>query len=119
MRFIFGAWITLVTAVSLAPLNIKISLRTVGHWHNTIHLVVFFLSGVMLFANAPKSSSRAARALILFLFCCALEWLEAVLYHNSVEWRDVFLDTLAVICALALAPVLAGIRKHSPRLLNG
>ena len=110
---------TLVTAVSLAPLRIKLSLGTIGHWHNALHLVVFFLTGVMLFADAPKPSSQAIRALLLLLFCCILEWLQAVLYHNGIEWRDIFLDTIALGCALSVALLIAAVRKRSPRLVNG
>ena len=116
VRFIFGTWITLITAASLAPLKVKISLGTVGYWHNTIHLVVFFLTGAVLFAYAAKARSRAARALVLFVFCCALEVLEAALYHNSIEWRDVFTDGLAIMGALALPPVLMAFRKRKQRL---
>jgi hypothetical protein len=102
---------TLVTAVSLAPLDVKIALRTAGHWHNAIHLTVFFFTGLMLLADAAKPSARAARAVALFMFCCVLEWLQAVLYHNSVEWRDIFVDTLAIACSLAIAELLAAVRS--------
>jgi hypothetical protein len=67
---------TLVTAVSLAPLNVKITLRTIGHWHNAIHLMAFALTGLMLLADAAKPSARASRAVALLMFCCALEWLQ-------------------------------------------
>ena len=120
VRFLFGAWVTLVAAGSLAPLRVKLLLGTSGRWHNPIHMVVFFLTGVMLFADARlKPSTRATRAVLLFLFCCTLEWLEAVLYHNGFEWGDMFLDTIAIACALSVVVLIAAIRKRSPRLLNG
>ena len=109
---------TLITAVSLAPLNVKITLRTIGHWHNAIHLTVFAATGLMLFAHTAKTSGRASRALALFIFCCALEWVQAVLYRNSFEWRDIFLDAIAIACSLAIAELLAAVRKRSPRLVN-
>ena len=110
---------TLVAAVSLTPLDVKVVLRTAGRWHNPIHLVVFFLTAMMLFVNAPTSSARTMRALILTLFCFILEVLEAVIYHNAIEWRDVLMDAMGVFCALALIAAATAIRRRSPRVLNG
>jgi len=84
-------WLTAVTAISLAPLKVKVFFGTVGTWHATGHLFVFLATGVLALSTARRAWSRGSRALLLVLFCAALEALQTVLYHNRFEWRHLAL----------------------------
>jgi len=105
MRLLVLCWLALITAVSLGPLEVKIALGTVGAWHNVMHLVVFFVTALLSLAGASSLRSRSSRVLLLLLFCSALELLEARIYHNPYEWRDLYFDSLG-LCFGWIASIL-------------
>ena len=119
MRFICATWLTFVAAVSLAPLSVKTALGTKGHWHNPLHFIVFFATGVLLLSPSPQAPSRALRAIMLALFCAGSELLQAVIYHNRYEWSDLYLDVLGLSCAWLLVAALGALRRRTPFSAKG
>jgi hypothetical protein len=96
VRFLVAAWLLLITAVSLAPLRLKLALHTVGVWHNPIHFAVFLATGLLALSTASSFATRGLRTAYLILFCAATELLEALLFHNPFEWRDLSVDSLGL-----------------------
>jgi glycopeptide antibiotics resistance protein len=96
VRLLFLAWLLLVMAVSLGPLKLKVTLRTVGTLHNAIHVAVFILTAVVGLLTPKTSLSRSSRICLLVLFCFLLELIQAFLYHNRYEWRDLYFDSLGL-----------------------
>ncbi len=100
-----GAWLAILTFISLAPLGVKVAFQTNGRWHNALHGIVFLATGLLAILPAQTRSSRALRALALLLFCTCLELLQALFYRNPFEWRDVIVDLIALCCAWLAAAV--------------
>lgn len=96
MRWWIAVWLGLITALSLLPLRIKVAIGTVGSWHNAGHLLTFAATAALVLATASRATQRARRAILLVVFCSALEMLEAWLYHNRFEWGDLAIDSTGI-----------------------
>ena|SRR5579875_1564100 len=105
VRWWVAVWLALVTALSLVPLKIKIVLGTVGVWHDVGHFLIFAATGVLVLWTADNARWRGFRAASLALLCATLEALEASMYHNPFEWRDVITDCLGICCGWIAAIV--------------
>jgi hypothetical protein len=109
MRFFLLFWLLLVAALSLAPLEVKSHLGTMGSWHNLGHLVIFFVTTVLLCRHAGSIKTVLARCGGALLLALGTEALEKLMYHNPYEWNDVGVDALGILAALAVATLsLAG-----------
>jgi hypothetical protein len=95
-------WLTLVACVSLSPWRVKEVLGTMGRFHNLGHFFVFLLTGAMILAGAPASTSRVRRLAFIILFSAATEGLESFIYFNKFEWTDFFIDCAAI----AISPLV-------------
>ena len=83
-------WFIVVAFLSLAPLPIKHYLRTSSHLHYPAHFLIYALGAALIGRTRPR------RALYLILFAAATEYLQARIYHNPYEWRDLAIDTAAI-----------------------
>ena len=94
-------WLLLLAALSLAPINVKLMLGTMGRFHSIGHLLVFGITAYLCLGKARTAGSRVTYALVLLALSAFLELLETILYHNPFEWRDLGLDALAITAVLA------------------
>lgn len=115
MRFFLAVWLLLITAVSLAPLRAKTALGTVGFWHNPMHFAVFLLTGVLALFGAQSLYARGFRTFMLVAFCATIELLEAVIYRNHIEWRDILIDSLGLFSGWLLVMLVRGPATPRPR----
>ena len=85
-----------IALLSLAPFRVKKFLETRGFLHYIGHFGAFVVCGVLVLADTAAPRARLLRLAVVLTFCAALEALEAVLYHNPFEWKDLIVDYLAV-----------------------
>jgi hypothetical protein len=102
-----SAVILAVAIVSFLPGNDKYFLHTHGRYHSWGHLLAFSVIG---FGVARIAHSFRGRVLFLFsalLLGLAIEYVEHVAYRNPLEWKDVLVDALGVLCGTLLAILMA------------
>jgi len=100
-----SAVVAAVAAVSFLPGHDKHRLHTSGRYHSWGHLLAF---SVVSFVVARTTHSRSARILLFagsLVLGLAIEYGEHAVYHNSLEWKDVLVDGLGVICGTLMAVV--------------
>ena len=103
MRYIVAIWVLLLSVVSLGPMWLKYHfLRTGGHMHVPGHFLMFMVTAMLLCWSATSVRSRLLRAFGAFLIGFTTEWLQAVIYHNPIEWRDIRTDTLGIIAGFLI-----------------
>ena len=102
LRVVICVWIALLTALSLAPFAVKAELGTMGALHDIGHLSVFAATAVLLCWTATRLPQKLVRYLAVGALALTLEWLEAAVYHNPFEWRDVLIDVLGAAIGLAI-----------------
>jgi len=68
-------------------------LHTEGRLHDWYHLALFIVMGILAMLSSRKPSTRFALLAVAALLGLGLEYLEAVRYHNPIEWYDVRTDT--------------------------
>lgn len=106
MRLLTAFWLFLITAISVAPLRVKVFLHSTTHWHDAFHLTAFFVTGLLAFSGLGRNLPAWLVSVLLIAYCGVLEWLEAVIYHNPFEWHDLLVDTLAIALAwLCISPI--------------
>lgn len=106
MRVLIVVWIVCLTALSLAPWQLKVHLRTPGPFHNLGHFVMFFATALLLCWNTSGLSARIWRCLAALGLGMVLEELEAVVFRNPYEWTDVRVDALGITLAFSLLTTL-------------
>ncbi len=104
-RWIAGGWLVLILLLSFLPTQWKEALHTKGELHDTGHLLVF---GALAFLLARSGRTRDQSITLLF-FAAVLgvgiefaQDLRLALPQGSwspVEWRDIVVDTMAVLIA--------------------
>ena len=82
-------WMVCLTVLSLLPMHVKRSIGTTGFLHNAGHLTAFAITGIFLLPPRRPGFFDAWRIWPGVLFAISLEWLEAAVYGNAFEWRDV------------------------------
>jgi hypothetical protein len=100
-----SAVVAAVAAVSFLPGDDKHRLHTSGRYHSWGHLLAF---SVVAFVVARTTHSRSARVLLFagsLVFGLAIEYGEHKIFGNSLEWKDVLVDGLGVVCGTLLAIV--------------
>jgi hypothetical protein len=100
-----SAVVAALAAVSFLPGNDKHRLHTSGRYHSWGHLLAF---SVVAFVVARTTHSRSARILLFagsLVLGLAIEYGEHKVYGNSLEWKDVLVDGLGVVCGTLLAIV--------------
>ena len=100
-----SAVVAALAAVSFLPGNDKHRLHTSGRYHSWGHLLAF---SVVAFVVARTTHSRSARVLLFagsLVFGLAIEYGEHKIFGNSLEWKDVLVDGLGVVCGTLLAIV--------------
>lgn len=100
-----SAVVAAVAAVSFLPGHDKHRLHTSGRYHSWGHLLAFC---AVSFVVARTTHSRSARILLFagsLVLGLAIEYGEHAVYHNSLEWKDVLVDSLGVVCGTLLAIV--------------
>lgn len=106
MRLVNCFWVVLITALSLAPFGVKLQLNTMGPLHDAGHLGVFLLTAVLLCWTAKGTTGQLARYLGVCLIAVSIEALEAAIYHNRFEWRDVMIDVLGAAIGLVVIKLI-------------
>jgi hypothetical protein len=94
-----------VAIISFLPGHDKDRLHTSGRYHSWGHLLAF---SAVSFVVARTTHSRSARILLFagsLVLGLAIEYGEHKVYGNSLEWKDVLVDSLGVVCGTLLAIV--------------
>ena len=98
-----SAVIAAVASVSFLPSDDKHRLHTSGRYHSWGHLLAF---SAIAFGVAKTTRSSRARFLFFIgsmLLGFALEYGEHAVYQNPLEWKDVLVDCMGVVCGTLLA----------------
>ena len=98
-------WMVLLAVLSFLPNQDKLLLHTTGHYHRVGHVLAFLTVTLLLVGSATSLWSQFALAAMVVSFGCLLEFLEHIIYNNTLEWSDVMIDTLGVIFGLILVLV--------------
>lgn len=115
MRVIVPLWLAFVVAISTMPLRLKKRIGTTGVLHTPGHVVVFLITAILLCKTAPNLACSMVRWVAACCFALAMEILEAGIYHNRIEWRDVLVDLLGAALGFV---VLSIFRFSSGRVQN-
>ena len=102
-------WILIVTALSLAPLEVKELIGTTGKLHNFGHFAVFLITAMTMCWGVAGIKGKSRRAMWALYFAVTLELLETVFYTSYLEWRDIALDASGILTGLAITIVTAAI----------
>jgi hypothetical protein len=92
-----------ILGVSVLPLPLKEWLHTGGLLHPAFHFAAFFVAVVLLTLGSSNWQDRLMRGSVALLFAICTEYLEAGLYHNTMEWNDVLTDACGIAAGLAIA----------------
>ena len=111
MRWMLGAWLVFITALSIAPVAVKAQLGTMGPLHDLGHLFALFITTILLCWTAPGVSSKLFRYLGACCIGVLLEWLETAIYHDGMEWRDVTIHVLGATLGLGVVTLLPFVRS--------
>ncbi|HWF38671.1 MAG TPA: hypothetical protein VG322_09135 [Candidatus Acidoferrales bacterium] len=121
MPYLISIWLAGVFALSLAPYEVKNHFGTKGALHDAGHVVIFFITAVLLCWNAEGVGRKLFRCLLAFCVVFAAEGLEKLVYHDRFEWNDVAMDVGGVLVGFAVV-MLAGMisaslkyRSRTPR----
>lgn len=110
MRWIVCIWLATITALSLAPFEVKVQLGTMGRFHDLGHFSIFLLTAILLSWTGQGPKSKLVRCVGVCWIAAFLEALETAVYHNRFEWHDVIIDAFgaaigfAVISMASLVP---------------
>lgn len=106
MRLAALLWVLVIILLSLIPLPWKNAIGTTGAFHRAGHLLAFLILAFLLCRIATTAAARLIRCAGAVLLGIVLETAEHLLYHDRLEWDDVFVDTIGValgfLCAFAL-----------------
>jgi hypothetical protein len=100
-----------VAIVSFLPSADKRALHTSGRLHSLGHLVTFSVVG---YVAGRTSHSLLVRVLVFFgalIFGLGIEAGEHLIFHSGLEWKDVLVDAVGVICGTLFA--IASAQKQS------
>jgi hypothetical protein len=100
-RFIALAWFCFIAVISLMPLRFKYRMGTMGAFHNPGHFLAFFVATILL-CRAPSGKQRLVRCAEVCLFAVLMEVLEWAVYHNALEWHDIFVDIAGAFLGAAI-----------------
>jgi hypothetical protein len=112
MRFIPVLWLAFVTAISMMPLRLKYRAGTTGALHIPGHFLIFFITAILLCRTAPTPALRLLRWTGVCCFALAMEILEWVTYHNTMEWRDVVVDFVGAAIGVAVLSLFPTTTPH-------
>jgi hypothetical protein len=89
-----AVWAIGVALLSLLPLHFKRAIGTTGELHEVGHVVSFAITSVLFLQCSRPGAWAVWRLWPVLAFAFTLELLEAALYGNALEWRDIRSDTL-------------------------
>ncbi len=75
--------------------------------HNPGHLIIFMITALLMCWNAGSVSNRVLRAFGAILVGVTLEWLEAIMYHNPYEWKDVLVDCAGIAAGFIIVSLIS------------
>jgi hypothetical protein len=107
-RRILG-WVAALTVislfvVSLLPIRPRLTLHgTPGH--PVLHILVFAFTTFLCLLLATSLSRRTLGLFCLFALALAIEACQCIVFHQHMEWTDVFLDCLGSVLAFGLIPI--------------
>jgi hypothetical protein len=117
VRYLLPLWLILITALSLAPVEVKDRLGTTGALHTYGHVVVFLITTVLACLGTADTWTRFARAGAIAVFAMLCEWMEFAVYGNFYfEWRDVRVDWIGIALGLAISAAAQRILEARRRL---
>ena len=70
------------------------------------HFCMFMITAMLLCWHAASFRSRLLRAFAAFLIGFIQESLQAMIYHNPLEWRDIRTDILGIIAGVIIVSLL-------------
>ncbi|WP_263353476.1 hypothetical protein [Acidicapsa acidisoli] len=100
-----------VLIVSFLPGADKRALHSEGRLHSLGHFVAFSVVG---YVAGRTSHSLWVRVLVFFgalIFGFGIEIGEHLIFHSGLEWKDVLVDAVGVVCGTLFA--IASTQKHS------
>ncbi|CAN5637746.1 hypothetical protein BH10ACI4_BH10ACI4_07060 [soil metagenome] len=95
-----------IAVVSFLPPADKSVLHTRGRFHSWGHLLAFTAIGFV-----TAKTSRSPKIRIIVLLCTiglgfGIETMENLKFHGGLEWKDIFVDTLGVLCGSLIAVLM-------------
>jgi predicted membrane channel-forming protein YqfA (hemolysin III family) len=97
------AWFLVLIVGSLQPVRPAAMVGPAGiSLHRAIHWLAFAGAALLLLALSSCRRQEIRNAVVLVLLGVSLEYLQHVLYRNSMEWWDIRDDTLAILAAFVL-----------------
>jgi len=99
-----------IAIVSFLPGSDKRALHTSGRLHSLGHLVAFSVVG---YVAGRISLSLRVRVLVFLgalIFGLGIEIGEHLVFHGGLEWKDVLVDAVGVVCGTLFA--VAGTQKQ-------
>ncbi|MGP8246941.1 MAG: hypothetical protein ACLQVN_20785 [Bryobacteraceae bacterium] len=91
-------WLAVLIAGSLQPARPD----RFHYLHREIHWLAFAGASLLLFVLARTRQREVLRAFAILSLACFLELLQHLIYGNSLEWRDIRDDALAILLTFAL-----------------
>jgi hypothetical protein len=110
-RSIFTALTCLVVAavavLSFLPGEDKHVLHTRGRFHSWGHLLAFATVAFFMAGTTRTMRGRVLFFIVALVFGFGIEIGEHFLFQSALEWKDVLVDALGVICGTVAAMVSA------------
>ena len=95
-----------ITALSLAPIEIKNGLHTTGSLHALGHTALFAVLAIAVIPAQANQARKIIGVLTFSAFGMALEAAQHFLYGNAFEWPDVLLDSCGLILGVSFREIL-------------
>ena len=100
-----SAVVAAVAFVSFLPGGDKHRLHTSGRFHSWGHFLAFAGISFGLARTTRSFGGRTVFFIVSLVLGFAIEYGEHVVYQNPLEWKDVLVDGLGVVCGALLAIV--------------
>lgn len=86
-------------------------LHTHGQYHSWLHLVAFAVIGFVLVRGGRNDVQRRWFFIAAMVLGFAIEVGEHLVYHNHMEWKDVFMDVTGAVAGTLAALATLGEMK--------
>ena len=106
MRLLVIAWLAFVVGISLLPYPAKIFLGTTGAFHKIGHYATFAITAAILCWGTAGLRRKLTCSFAALSLAVVLETIEAVQYHNPIEWRDLVLDAAGILSGFLFVTVI-------------
>ena len=98
--------IVLLAVISFLPLQDKIMLHTVGHYHLWGHIVAFAITTFLLLRLARSTRGALGLFILALVLGFLIEFCQHVINHESLEQVDVVADWSGALAGSILSRML-------------